>query len=118
MNKINLAALQLQLDKTDNLDFLLDQLNDFIKRIDDLDLIVLSELAVGGAGAKNCNHPLSKYERIFSEFAKRNSIFLIPGTFYEEDGHKVFNVSPVFNREGEMIAKAKKFTHGFLMKLM
>jgi predicted amidohydrolase len=33
---------------------------------------------------------------------------LIPGTFYEEDGHKVFNVSPVFNRDGEMIAKAKK----------
>ena len=51
MNKINLAALQLQLDKTDNLDFLLDQLNDLIKRRDDFDLIVLSELAVGGAGA-------------------------------------------------------------------
>ena len=55
MNKINLAALQLQLDKTDNLDFLLDQLNNLIKRRGDLDLIVLSELAVGGAGAKNCN---------------------------------------------------------------
>ena len=39
---------------------------------------------------------------------KNNSIFLIPGTFYEEDGHKIFNVSPVFNRDGEMIAKAKK----------
>ena len=108
MNKINLAALQLQLDKTDNLDFLLDQLNNLIKRRGDLDLIVLSELAVGGAGAKNCNHPLSKYEKIFSEFAQNNSIFLIPGTFYEEDGHKIFNVSPVFNRDGKLIAKAKK----------
>ena len=108
MNKINLAALQLQLDKTDNLNFLLDQLNDLIKKRDDLDLIVLSELAVGGAGAKNCNHPLSKYEKIFSEFAQNNSIFLIPGTFYEEDGDKIFNVSPVFNRDGKLIAKAKK----------
>ena len=108
MNKINLAALQLQLDKTDNLDFLLDQLNNLIKRRGDLDLIVLSELAVGGAGAKNCNHPLSKYEKIFSEFAQNNSIFLIPGTFYEEDGDKIFNVSPVFNRDGKLIAKAKK----------
>jgi predicted amidohydrolase len=108
MNKIKLAALQLQLNKTDNLDFLLKQLDDLIKRRDDLDLIILSELAVGGAGAKNCNHPLRKYEKIFSEFARSNSIFLIPGTFYEEDGHKIFNVSPVFNREGELIAKAKK----------
>ena len=78
MNKIKLAALQLQLNKTDNLDFLLNQLDDLIKRRDDLDLIILSELAVGGAGAKNCNHPLSKYEKIFSDFAKSNSIFLIP----------------------------------------
>ena len=66
MNKIKLAALQLQLNKTDNLNFLLNQLNDLIKRRDNLDLIILSELAVGGAGAKNCNHPLSKYEKVFS----------------------------------------------------
>ena len=108
MNKINLAALQLQLDKTDNLDFLLSELNDLVKSRDDLDIIILSELAVGGAGAKNCNHPLNKYEKIFSEFAKNNSIFLIPGTFYEEDEEKVFNVAPVYNREGKLIAKAKK----------
>ena len=108
MNKINLAALQLQLDKTDNLDFLLSELNDLVKSRDDLDIIIFSELAVGGAGAKNCNHPLSKYEKIFSEFAKNNSIFLIPGTFYEEDEEKVFNVAPVYNREGKLIAKAKK----------
>ena len=108
MNKINLAALQLQLNKTDNLDFLLSELNDLVKSRDDLDIIILSELAVGGAGAKNCNHPLSKYERIFSEFAKNNSIYLIPGTFYEEAENKVFNVAPVFNSEGKLIAKAKK----------
>ena len=108
MNKINLAALQLQLDKTDNLDFVLSRLNDLVESRYDLDIIILSELAVGGAGAKNCNHPLSKYEKIFSEFAKNNSIFLIPGTFYEEDEDKVFNVAPVFNREGKLIAKAKK----------
>lgn len=108
MNKINLAALQLQLDKTDNLDFVLSRLNDLVKSRYDLDIIILSELAVGGAGAKNCNHPLSKYEKIFSEFAKNNSIFLIPGTFYEENEEKVFNVAPVYNREGKLIAKAKK----------
>ena len=80
MNKIKLAALQLQLDKTDNLDFLLLQLNDLVKNRDDLDIIILSELAVGGAGAKNCNHPLSKYEKIFSEFTeKMTNIIIILG---------------------------------------
>tara|TARA_A100001388_G_C28759852_1_gene497105 strand:- start:801 stop:1628 length:828 start_codon:yes stop_codon:yes gene_type:complete len=108
MNKIKLAALQLQLNKANNLNFLLSQLNDLVKSRNDLDIIILSELAVGGAGAKNCNHPLSKYEKIFSEFAKNNSIFLVPGTFYEEVGEKIFNVSPVFDRRGVLIAKAKK----------
>tara|TARA_B100001057_G_scaffold304822_1_gene304970 strand:+ start:1009 stop:1842 length:834 start_codon:yes stop_codon:yes gene_type:complete len=108
MNKIKLAALQLNLNKSDNISYLLKELDVLVEKSNDLDLIILSELAVGGAGAKNCEHPLSKYETVFSEFAKKNSIFLVPGTFYEEDGHKIFNVSPVFNRDGELIAKAKK----------
>ena len=108
MNEIKLAALQLNLKKTNNLEYLLEELNKLVTRRNDLDLVILSELAVGGSGAKNCNHPLSKYIKVFSEFAKTNKIFLIPGTFYEEDRHKIFNACPVFNREGELVAKAKK----------
>tara|TARA_B100000963_G_scaffold35450_1_gene26579 strand:+ start:248 stop:1084 length:837 start_codon:yes stop_codon:yes gene_type:complete len=108
MSKIKLAALQLELEKTNNLNYLLDELNQLCKNSNDLDLVILSELAVGGAGAKNCDHPFKKYKKIFSDFAMKNSIFLIPGTFYEEINGKNFNVSPVFNRNGELIAKAKK----------
>ena len=108
MSKIKLAALQLELEKTNNLNYLLDELNQLCKNSNDLDLVILSELAVGGAGAKNCDHPFKKYKKVFSDFAIKNSIFLIPGTFYEEINGKNFNVSPVFNRNGELIAKAKK----------
>ena len=108
MSKIKLAALQLELEKTNNLNYLLDELNQLCKNSNDLDLVILSELAVGGAGAKNCDHPFKKYKKVFSDFAMKNSIFLIPGTFYEEINGKNFNVSPVFNRNGEIIAKAKK----------
>ena len=108
MSKIKLAALQLELEKTNNLNYLLDELNQLCKNSNDLDLVILSELAVGGAGAKNCDHPFKKYKKVFSDFAMKNSIFLIPGTFYEEINGKNFNVSPVFNRNGELIAKAKK----------
>lgn len=108
MNKIKLAAFQLQLNKTNNLDYLLTELDQLFQNINDIDLVIFSELAVGGAGAKNCNHPLSKYKNIFSQVAIKHSIFLIPGTFYEDEGQKTFNVAPVFNRQGELIAKAKK----------
>ena len=49
MNKIKLAALQFQLAKTDNLELILSHLKNIPKIMDDLDLIILSELAVGGA---------------------------------------------------------------------
>tara|TARA_B100000214_G_scaffold375119_1_gene360141 strand:+ start:1641 stop:2477 length:837 start_codon:yes stop_codon:yes gene_type:complete len=108
MSKIKLAALQLELKKTNNLNYLLDELNQLCKNSNNLDLVILSELAVGGAGAKNCDHPFKKYKKVFSDFAMENSIFLIPGTFYEEINGKNFNISPVFNRNGKLIAKAKK----------
>ena len=61
MNKIILAALQLELKKTNNLSYLLDELENLCSESNDIDIVVLTELAVGGAGAKNCQHPLSKY---------------------------------------------------------
>ena len=108
MNKIILAALQLELKKTNNLSYLLDELENLCSKSKDIDIVVLTELAVGGAGAKNCQHPLSKYEKTFSDLAKKYSIFLVPGTFYEETSEGIFNVAPVFNREGALISKAMK----------
>ena len=108
MNKIILAALQLELKKTNNLSYLLDELENLCSESNDIDIVILTELAVGGAGAKNCQHPLSKYEKTFSDLAKKYSIFLVPGTFYEETSEGTFNVAPVFNREGTLISKAIK----------
>ena len=108
MNKLRLAALQLELKKTNNISYLLSELNNLCSKSNELDLIVLSELAVGGAGAKNCAHSFSKYENIFSDFAKKYSVYLIPGTFYEETASGSFNIAPVFDRDGKLISKAKK----------
>ena len=108
MNKLRLAALQLELKKTDNISYLLSELNNLCSKSDELDLIVLSELAVGGAGAKNCAHSFNKYENIFSDLAKKYSVYLIPGTFYEETTSGSFNIAPVFDRNGKLITKAKK----------
>lgn len=108
MNKIKLAALQLELKATNNLDYLLDELNALCSKSKDIDIVVLTELAVGGAGAKNCQHPFSDYEKIFSDFAQKYSIYLIPGTFYEDSSEGTHNIAPVFNRKGKLVAKAKK----------
>ena len=108
MSKLKVACLQLNLQKTDNLESILNSIEKTCKDHPSIELVVLSELAVGGAGALDTRHPLNKYTEIFSKIAKENNIWLIPGSFYENYNNQVFNTAPVFYPNGKLIAKARK----------
>lgn len=108
MSKLKVACLQLDLQKTDNLESILNSIEKTCKDNQSIELVVLSELAVGGAGAIDTSHPLNKYTEVFSKLAKDNNIWLIPGSFYENYNNQVFNTAPVFDPNGKLIAKARK----------
>lgn len=42
------------------------------------------------------------------EAARRNNVWLIPGTIFEKLGGKVFNTAPVINASGEVVARYRK----------
>ena len=100
--------MQLSLNKTNNLNYVINSIESFCNKHKDLELLVLSELAVGGPGAKNSEHSLDRYINTFSDLAKKFNIWLIPGTFYENDGDSIFNTAPVFNSNGDLVTKARK----------
>ena len=108
MSKLKVACLQLDLQKTDNLESILNSIEKTCKDHPSIELVVLSELAVGGAGAIDTSHPLNKYTEVFSKIAKDNNIWLIPGSFYENYNNQVFNTAPVFDPNGKLITKARK----------
>jgi predicted amidohydrolase len=108
MSILKVACLQLKLNKTNNIEHIILSIDKAYKDNPSVDLIVLSELAVGGAGAKDSEHTLDKYEDLFSKIAKDKSIWLIPGSFYEKVDGKIYNTAPVFNPDGKLITKAKK----------
>ena len=108
MSKLKVACLQLDLQKTDNLESILNSIEKTCKDHPSIELVVLSELAVGGAGAIDTRHPLNKYTEVFSKIAKENNIWLIPGSFYENYNNQVFNTAPVFDPNGKLIANARK----------
>lgn len=105
---LRVACLQLKLQKTDNFEYIQNAIEKTLNKFPDIDLIVLSELAVGGAGAKNTVHTLDKYINLFSNIAKENNVWLIPGSFYEKTKKNIFNTAPVFNASGELVTKARK----------
>ena len=107
MSILKVGCLQLKLNKTNNIEHIILSIDKAYKDNPSLDLIVLSELAVGGAGAKDSEHTLDKYEDLFSKIAKDKSIWLIPGSFYEKVDGKIYNTAPVFNPDGKLITKAK-----------
>lgn len=108
MSILKVACLQLDLQKTDNLESILNSIEKTCKDHPSIELVVLSELAVGGAGALETRHPLNKYTEVFSKIAKDNNIWLIPGSFYENYNNQVFNTAPVFDPNGKLITKARK----------
>ena len=108
MSILKVGCLQLKLNKTNNIEHIIQSIDKAYKDCPKLDLIVLSELAVGGAGAKDSEHTLDKYEDLFSQIAKDKSIWLIPGSFYEKVDGKIYNTAPVFNPDGKLVTKAKK----------
>ena len=72
MSFLKVGCLQLKLNKTDNLKYVVNAIEQTCFDHADLDLIVLSELAVGGAGAIDTSHTLDKYIDTFSKLAKDN----------------------------------------------
>ncbi len=105
--KLKIGCFQLALKKTDNFELIINKINNFLSK-NSVDMIILSELAVGGPGAKNERFYLNNYIDKFSDIALKNNIWLIPGTFYEKLENKIFNVAPVINNSGKVVAKAYK----------
>ena len=108
MSKLKVACLQLNLKKTDNLESIVNAIEKTCLDHPSVELLILSELAVGGPGALDTDHPFKKYTQIFSKIANEKNIWLIPGSFYEKIDNKIYNTAPVFDPNGKLIAKARK----------
>ena len=108
MNSFFIGAAQLNLSQTDNFNLLAEKSKTYVKRFPYLEMLVFSELAVGGGGAHNDKYYLEKYEEKLSSLANELDIWLVPGSFYEKTEEGIFNTSPIFNNKGEIVAKSQK----------
>ena len=68
MTKLKVGCLQLNLEKSENFELVREKILGF--KEETCDLIVLSELCVGGPGPENSQHYLGAYEERLSVLAK------------------------------------------------
>ena len=82
MKPLSKAAIQLNLARKDNYTLLESKAREAVYRFPWLEMLVFSELAVGGAGASNATFFLSEYLDRLKDLAKELDVWLIPGSFY------------------------------------
>lgn len=108
MSYLSIAGLQLELDIEDNLSTVEREIDRVKRRFPWVQMMVLPELCTYGAKADMAVQLPGEVENCFREAAKRNDVWLIPGSLYERHEGKVFNTAPVINPEGEVIARYRK----------
>ena len=108
MKPLSIAAIQLNLARKDNYTLLESKAREAVYTFPWLEMLVFSELAVGGAGASNATFFLSEYLDKLKELAKELDVWLIPGSFYEETEEGTFNTTPVIDNKGDLVTKCRK----------
>lgn len=108
MSKIAIAGLQLEADNGNNVDSMEAEIDAVKQRFPWVDMVLLGELNACGSNTA-CAQPMpGQIEDRFAEIARRNDIWLIPGSLMELDGGQIFNTAPVINPDGEVIARYRK----------
>jgi len=108
MSHLSIAGLQLELEAQDNLSILEKEIDQVKKRFPWIQMVVLPELSTYGTNTKLAVQMPGEVENCFREAARKNDIWLIPGSIFERRDGKVFNTAPVINPEGEVIARYSK----------
>ena len=112
MKPFSIAAIQICLEHTDNFNLIERKTREVVARFPWIEMVVLSELAVGGAN-KSKSYSLSKYLPRLKVIAKELDIWFIPGSFYDHNDGVITNSAPVLSPSGELVTTCVK-TYPFL----
>jgi predicted amidohydrolase len=108
MSYLSIAGLQLELGVEDNLSTIEKEIDSVKKRFPWVQMVVLPELCTYGANTGMAVQLPGEVENCFREAARKNDVWLIPGSLHERHGDELFNTAPVINPEGEVIARYRK----------
>jgi deaminated glutathione amidase len=108
MSLFSIAALQVDLPFGDNRDRLEKETARVLTRFPWVSMVVFPELCSFGPGLSFAEPMPGPTEARYQALAKKNNVWLIPGSIYERVGDNIFNTTPVINPAGEVIARYRK----------
>ncbi len=73
-----------------------------------VEMVMLSELAAHGPAEASAEPPDGPTETAFRELARRHGIWLVPGSIFEKRDGRIYNMTPVIDPAGEIVARYRK----------
>ncbi len=108
MSHLAIAGLQLELCAEDNLSTIEQEIDAVKKRFPWIQMVVLPELCTFGANTELAVELPGEVENCFRDAARRNDVWLVPGSIFERRKGKVYNTAPVINPAGKVVARYAK----------
>ena len=108
MTTLGIAAIQLAGEKKGNFDLVEREIRSAVRRFPWVELVTVGELAIHGADTAYAEELDGPTVKRLSAIADDLGVWLQPGSYYEKRGDQIYNVAPVFNDKGELIAKHDK----------
>jgi predicted amidohydrolase len=108
MTSFAIAALQLEVPNGDNTGLVTAEIDAVMRRFPWLDMVLCPELGACGTD-KSCAEAMpGPREQHYQNVARRHGIWLLPGSFFESDGERIYNTAPVISPTGDVIARHRK----------
>lgn len=108
MNRFAVAGLQLDLPKADNLERIEREIDSVRRRFPWVQMVVIGELAAFGPDPAHAQPMPGPAEQRLCDIAKRNHLWLVPGSMFERSGEQIFNTAPVIDPQGRVVARYRK----------
>lgn len=108
MASFSIAGLQLEIGSGDNLAHLRSEIRGVVSRFPWVQMVLLGELATFGTGTARAEPLAGPTEQEYCRIARALGIWLLPGSFYVREADAVYNLAPVINPAGEVIARHRK----------
>lgn len=109
MTFFTIAAIQMPVNTTaENASAMSRQLDNLMLRFPAIQMAVFPELCAFGP-AKSLAQPTGgEVEQAFCDMARRHKIWLVPGSVYERSGEQIYNMAPVIDPDGRIVARYRK----------
>jgi predicted amidohydrolase len=108
MGSLAIAVMQLDLRAENNLARIAAEVAAAKRRFPWVDLVILPELAAFGPSTTHAETRGGRAEAAFCRMAQDNRVHLLPGSLFQLDNGQLFNVAPVIDPSGVVVARYRK----------